>query len=78
MRYIFSSPQRLEELIGILGGLIPLILSNGPGVDVMRPVAAPMIGGMITAPLFSLLLVPSICLLIFADQHRLPLGPEGE
>jgi Cu(I)/Ag(I) efflux system membrane protein CusA/SilA len=62
----------------ILGGLIPLILSNGPGVDVMRPVAAPMIGGMITAPLFSLLLVPSIYLLIFGDQHRLPLGPEGE
>lgn len=53
----------------ILGGLIPLMLSDGPGVDVMRPVAAPMIGGMITAPLFSLLLVPSIYLLVFGRQR---------
>lgn len=54
----------------ILGGLIPLMLSNGPGVDVMRPVAAPMIGGMITAPLFSLLVVPAIYLLILGTHRR--------
>jgi len=44
----------------ILGGLIPLLLSDGAGVDVMRRIAAPMVGGMITAPLFSLFVVPAI------------------
>jgi Cu(I)/Ag(I) efflux system membrane protein CusA/SilA len=49
----------------ILGGLLPLMISEGPGVDVMRPVAAPVIGGMLTAPLFSLLVVPALYLMIF-------------
>ncbi|MBV8468375.1 MAG: efflux RND transporter permease subunit [Burkholderiaceae bacterium] len=43
----------------ILGGLLPLLLSQGVGVDVMRRIAAPMVGGMLTAPLFSLLVVPA-------------------
>ena len=54
----------------ILGGLIPLMLSNGPGVDVMRPVAAPLMGGMLTAPLFSLLVVPALYLLMFEQRHE--------
>jgi Cu(I)/Ag(I) efflux system membrane protein CusA/SilA len=55
----------------ILGGLLPLLVSNGVGMDVMHPVAAPMIGGMITAPLFSLLVVPAIYLAFVAraDAH---------
>jgi Cu(I)/Ag(I) efflux system membrane protein CusA/SilA len=55
----------------ILGGLLPLLVSNGVGMDVMHPVAAPMIGGMITAPLFSLLVVPAIYLAFVAraDVH---------
>ena len=50
----------------VLGGLVPLMWSEGPGIDVMRPVAVPIIGGMLTAPLFSLLVVPAIYLLVFA------------
>jgi Cu(I)/Ag(I) efflux system membrane protein CusA/SilA len=46
----------------ILGGLVPLMLAEGAGIDVMRRIAAPMVGGMITAPLFSLLVVPSLYL----------------
>lgn len=49
----------------ILGGLIPLMLSEGAGIDVMRRIAAPMVGGMITAPLFSLLVVPSLYIWLF-------------
>ena len=55
----------------ILGGLLPLMISEGPGVDVMRPVAAPIIGGMLTAPLFSLLVVPAVYLLIFGAREPL-------
>jgi Cu(I)/Ag(I) efflux system membrane protein CusA/SilA len=53
----------------ILGGLLPLMVSEGPGVDVMRPVAAPIVGGMLTAPLFSLLAVPAIYLLTFGSRQ---------
>lgn len=53
----------------ILGGLVPLMLSDGAGVDVMRRIAAPMVGGMITAPLFSLLVVPSLYMWIFGRSH---------
>lgn len=44
----------------ILGGLIPILVSDGVGVDVMKRIAAPLMGGMLTAPLFSLLVVPAL------------------
>ncbi len=43
----------------ILGGLAPLLLSEGTGAEVMQRIAAPMIGGMITAPLLSMLVIPA-------------------
>ncbi|TFI59766.1 efflux RND transporter permease subunit [Sphingomonas parva] len=51
----------------ILAGLVPLLVGGGTGSEVMQRLAAPMIGGMITAPLLSLFVLPAI--------YRL-LGPE--
>lgn len=48
----------------ILGGLLPVMLSDDAGADVMKRIAAPLIGGMITAPLFSLLVIPVAYLLL--------------
>jgi Cu(I)/Ag(I) efflux system membrane protein CusA/SilA len=49
----------------ILGGLVPVMLSDAAGADVMQRIAAPLLGGMVTAPLFSLLVIPAIyCLRI--------------
>lgn len=44
----------------IIAGLIPIMLGSGTGSDVMQRIAAPMIGGMITAPLLSLFVIPVI------------------
>jgi Cu(I)/Ag(I) efflux system membrane protein CusA/SilA len=44
----------------ILAGLLPIMWSDGTGSEVMQRIAAPMIGGMITAPLLSLLIVPAV------------------
>ena len=44
----------------ILAGLFPLLVGGGTGHEVMQRLAAPMIGGMITAPLLSLLVLPAI------------------
>ena len=43
----------------IVAGLLPIMWSHGTGSEVMQRIAAPMIGGMITAPLLSLFVVPA-------------------
>jgi Cu(I)/Ag(I) efflux system membrane protein CusA/SilA len=48
----------------ILAGLAPLLLSEGTGAEVMQRIAAPMIGGMITAPLLSMFVIPAAYLLM--------------
>ena len=47
----------------IFAGLLPIMLIGGIGSEVMRRIAAPMVGGMITAPLLSLFVIPAIYLL---------------
>ncbi len=42
----------------IIGGLIPIMLGDGAGLEVMQPIAIPLIGGMMTAPLVSMFLIP--------------------
>ncbi|WP_420997967.1 efflux RND transporter permease subunit [Cupriavidus sp. 30B13] len=52
----------------ILAGLIPIMWSHGTGSEVMQRIAAPMVGGMVTAPLLSLFVVPAMYLLIRRRQ----------
>ena len=47
----------------IIAGLIPIMLGHGTGSEVMQRIAAPMVGGMITAPLLSLFVVPAVYLI---------------
>jgi copper/silver efflux system protein len=43
----------------ILAGLFPIMWGRGTGSEVMQRIAAPMVGGMITAPLLSMLVIPA-------------------
>ncbi len=43
----------------ILAGLLPILFSTGAGSEVMQRIAAPMVGGMVTAPLLSMLVIPA-------------------
>ncbi|MNW03144.1 Cation efflux system protein CusA [compost metagenome] len=43
----------------ILAGLFPLFIGAGAGSEVMQRIAAPMLGGMVTAPLLSMLVIPA-------------------
>jgi Cu(I)/Ag(I) efflux system membrane protein CusA/SilA len=43
----------------ILAGLLPILWSSGAGSEVMQRIAAPMVGGMVTAPLLSMLVIPA-------------------
>lgn len=48
----------------ILAGLLPILLGSGTGSEVMSRIAAPMIGGMLTAPLLSMFVLPAAYLLL--------------
>ncbi len=54
----------------IIAGLLPIMWGSGTGSEVMRRIAAPMVGGMITAPLLSMFVIPAVYLLL-----RRPRGP---
>lgn len=56
----------------IVAGLLPIFLGTGTGSEVMSRIAAPMIGGMITAPLLSLFVIPVIYLLWKGQGLRQP------
>jgi Cu(I)/Ag(I) efflux system membrane protein CusA/SilA len=48
----------------IIAGLLPILYGSGTGSEIMSRIAAPMVGGMITAPLLSLFVIPAAYLLI--------------
>lgn len=48
----------------IMAGLLPIMLSEGTGAEIMQRIAAPMVGGMVTAPLLSMLVIPAAYLLL--------------
>jgi copper/silver efflux system protein len=43
----------------ILAGLLPILIGSGAGSEVMQRIAAPMVGGMLSAPLLSMLVIPA-------------------
>jgi len=47
----------------IIAGLLPIMLGSGTGSEVMRRIAAPMVGGMVSATLLTLVVLPAVYLL---------------
>jgi len=54
----------------ILAGLVPIVWSSGTGSEVMSRIAAPMLGGMVTAPLLSLFVIPAAYVLMRKPRKR--------
>jgi Cu(I)/Ag(I) efflux system membrane protein CusA/SilA len=54
----------------IIAGLLPIMYGSGTGSEIMQRIAAPMVGGMITAPLLSMFVVPAVYLLMRRRQVR--------
>jgi len=52
----------------IIAGLLPIMWGSGTGSEVMRRIASPMVGGMITAPLLSMFVVPVVYMLLWRRQ----------
>ncbi|MFZ2507145.1 MAG: efflux RND transporter permease subunit, partial [Steroidobacteraceae bacterium] len=54
---------KLMTVLTIMLGLLPIMWGSGTGSEVMRRIAAPMIGGMVTATVLTLLVIPVLFLL---------------
>ena len=54
----------------IIAGLLPIMFGTGTGSEVMQRIAAPMVGGMITAPLLSMFVIPAAYLLMRKPRAR--------
>ena len=52
----------------IIMSLLPVLVSTGPGMEIMKPIAAPSIGGMITSSLHVLFMTP--CLFAIGEDIR--------
>ncbi len=60
----------------ILAGLLPILIGAGTGSEIMQRIAAPMVGGMITAPLLSMLVIPVVYRLLRGrDLHAAATAP---
>jgi Cu(I)/Ag(I) efflux system membrane protein CusA/SilA len=58
----------------VMAGLVPMMLGHGTGSEVMSRIAAPMVGGMVTAPLLSMLVMPAGWLLLMRLRRRAARG----
>ncbi len=55
---------KMMTVVAIMAGLLPILWSTGAGSEVMRRIAAPMVGGMISSAILTLLVIPVIYALI--------------
>ncbi|MCA9473952.1 MAG: efflux RND transporter permease subunit, partial [Nitrospira sp.] len=54
---------KIMTVVAIMAGLFPIMWSSGTGADVMKRIAAPMIGGMVSSTVLTLLVIPAIYLI---------------
>jgi Cu(I)/Ag(I) efflux system membrane protein CusA/SilA len=54
---------KIMTVVAIIAGLAPILWSHGTGADVMKRIAAPMVGGMVTSTVLTLVVIPAIYLL---------------
>ena len=66
---------KMMTVVAIMAGLLPIMWGTGTGSEVMRRIAAPMVGGMISSTVLTLAVIPAIYALV--KQWRLQRGLEN-
>ena len=61
---------KMMTVVAIMAGLLPILWSTGTGSEVMQRIAVPMIGGMVSSTLLTLIVIPAVYGLI--KQRGLP------
>ncbi|MGK7346686.1 MAG: efflux RND transporter permease subunit [Candidatus Nitrospinota bacterium M3_3B_026] len=60
----------MMTVFAIVGGLAPIMYGEGTGADVMKRIAAPMVGGMVSVTIFSMVALPALYCLILETRTR--------
>ena len=55
---------KMMTVVAIMAGLLPIMWSVGAGSEVMRRIAAPMVGGMISSTILTLIVIPALYALV--------------
>ncbi|MBT5632335.1 MAG: efflux RND transporter permease subunit [Nitrospina sp.] len=66
----------MMTVISTVGGLIPILIGTGTGSEVMKRIAAPMVGGMVSATLLNLIVLPALYAMVL--QYRFSRRPLTE
>jgi copper/silver efflux system protein len=61
---------KMMTVIAIMAGLLPILWSSGTGSELMRRIAVPMLGGMVSSTVLTLLVIPAIYALVKRWQLR--------
>ncbi|HEU0300838.1 MAG TPA: efflux RND transporter permease subunit, partial [Longimicrobium sp.] len=51
---------KMMTVVAIIAGLLPILWSHGTGADVMKRIAAPMVGGMVSSTILTLVVIPAV------------------
>jgi Cu(I)/Ag(I) efflux system membrane protein CusA/SilA len=62
---------KMMTVVAIMAGLLPIMWSTGTGSEVMRRIAAPMVGGMVSSTVLTLVVIPVIYALVKRRQLKL-------
>ena len=60
---------KMMTVCAIMAGLLPIMWSHGTGAEVMQRIAVPMIGGMVSPTLLTLIVIPSIYAVVKGIRH---------
>jgi Cu(I)/Ag(I) efflux system membrane protein CusA/SilA len=66
---------KVMTVTAIMAGLIPILWSQGAGADVLKRIAAPMVGGMLSSTILTLIVIPAIYSL-WKERGLAAIGPE--
>jgi Cu(I)/Ag(I) efflux system membrane protein CusA/SilA len=61
---------KMMTVVAIMAGLLPIMWSTGTGSEVMRRIAAPMVGGMVSSTILTLAVIPAIYALVKRRQAQ--------
>jgi Cu(I)/Ag(I) efflux system membrane protein CusA/SilA len=67
---------KMMTVVAIMAGLLPIMWGTGTGSEVMRRIAAPMVGGMLSSTALTLIVIPAIYALAKEFAIRRAAGPE--
>jgi Cu(I)/Ag(I) efflux system membrane protein CusA/SilA len=54
----------MMTVVAIMAGLLPILWSHGTGSEVMQRIAVPMIGGMVSSTILTLIVIPAVYALV--------------